>query len=219
VARRVLDQVEDSPLDGALVALYLRRPVHVDRHGAAVARARHGLGCTPRQRAELHRFEPGRPGRPRARQDEQVHREPVESVDFLQRGVERPGELAPRLGSHASQLELATHDRDGRAQVVTGVVEEGALVLERGLDAGEELVEVACEVRELLPRFRDRQASSVPSRRDGGDLVGLFDEVAHGFEGGAGEEPARDRHDPGQEREADDEGLFEPVLGVDRLVE
>ena len=78
---------------------------------------------------------------------------------------------------------------------------------------------MAREVGELLPRLRDRQAPSMPSRCDGGDLVGFLDEVAHGFERGAGQEPARDRDDSGQQGEADDEGLLETVLGVDRLVE
>jgi hypothetical protein len=39
---------------------------------------------------------------------------------------------------------------------VAGVVEEGALVLERGLDAGKKLVEVAGEFGELLARLGNR---------------------------------------------------------------
>jgi hypothetical protein len=37
VARRVLDEVQDRPIDGVLVPAHVRRPVHPNRYGIAVA--------------------------------------------------------------------------------------------------------------------------------------------------------------------------------------
>ena len=69
----------------------------------------------------------------------------------------------PLLRVVAQQLEVAADDRDRRAQLVAGVVEEGALVRRR-LKAVEHRVERARQVGKLVVALRPRSAARDPSR-------------------------------------------------------
>ena len=56
-----------------------------------------------------------------------------------------------RIVTH--QLEVATHDRDRRAQFVSGVVDEGPLHGERGRQAVQHLVETPGQAGDLVVAF------------------------------------------------------------------
>ena len=158
----------------------------------------------------------------RARQHQQAHREVVEPFDLLHRRVEggRGVRVGLGIGLQARQLQLAACDRDGCAQLVAGVVEEDTLVLQRVLDAFEQVVEPPSELGGLLSGILGhRQAPAELSRRAGRDHVGVLDHLLHGAQRGAGQEPAGDGHQHRQQWEADGERQLQPVLGPGRLLE
>ena len=190
-----------------------------NRYGMPSKRDRATVWAAPGQRAEpprSGRVWAGRAGAP----DEQVHRQPVRA------GRLPPGEeSSARASSLRASVCMRAQTRLARtiemrcAKVVAGIVEEGTFVLERSFDAGDELVEMACELGELLARLGDRQLSALAPLRHGGDLVGLprRDRAPAWAQHRRGTSPHR--HDGGQQREADQERLLETVLGVNRLVE
>jgi hypothetical protein len=100
------------------------------------------------------------------------------------------------------ELELGTQSGERRAQLVAGVVDEAAFVLDRRLEPGEHLVQGLGEPRELVPALRNRQAGPGRRRTDRGSSP------AHRFhrtKGGRGEQVAAERDDHERERTADHE--------------
>ena len=84
----------------------------------------------------------------RLRQDQQLVDEPCHAVELVDDQVARALTLIGR--AFVEQLKVAAHDRQRRAQLVANVVEEVALIGERGLQAVEHLVERARQLRHLV---------------------------------------------------------------------
>jgi hypothetical protein len=96
------------------------------------------------------------------------------------------------------QLELAPQDRQRRAQLVAGVVDEAALRRQRVLDPCEESVELPGERRELAVVVRHRQAGAGIGHREPACLPR---QPRHRLQRGADQEPRHrgdDDHHDGQ---------------------
>ena len=78
----------------------------------------------------------------------------LEPEHLLHHGVERDRLLGAVRDAHPRELDLAAQDRERRPQLVARVVEEAALVRDRGFDARQHLVEPLGELRDLRPARR-----------------------------------------------------------------
>ncbi len=89
--------------------------------------------------------------------DQQVIGEAGQPIGLLGRGADRPLELLRAAGASHRQLQLGLEDRQRGAKLMARVGDEGALALERALQAGEHLVERLPEALDLVPAPRDRR--------------------------------------------------------------
>ena len=179
----------------------LTDPSHVlDGFGAHLAEVDAGLGR--------------RSGGAGARQVEQVHREHLQPLDLLERRLEGGGDGGAVAREQGRQLQLSGGDRDRGAELVTGVVEEGALVVERGLDPRQHVVQVAGQLGEL-GRALHGQATAASDRQG----IGFGDHRAHGAERGADDEPGGRDDDHRECRQRDGERERQLVLRPLVLVE
>jgi hypothetical protein len=105
----------------------------------------------------------------------------------------------PVLGIVAHDVEVPAHDRDRRAQLVTGVVEELPLPVEGGFEAVEHPVEGVAEVGDVIvARDLDPPGEVVLA-----DARGGLAEFADRSEDAAGHEPAEEaRGDEGDDGDA-----------------
>src|SRR5205823_14857386 len=83
----------------------------------------------------------GKPALIEARKQEEVFGEPAQTLGLLGRRVQRPFELFRRARMAKRQLELGPQEGERCPQLVARVVEEAPLVLERGLEPREHVVQ------------------------------------------------------------------------------
>ena len=223
VPQRVLDQV--ARWRARSIRRRRARARARDRRDDRGLRSRTGARRSPPpggRRRRRRRASPAAAGRARPSEDEQAHREAVETVDLLERRVQRSSGLGvdARVSLQPRELELAAGDRDRRAQLVTGVVEERPLVLQRVFDPFEEVVEPTGQLGQLLPRVvGHRQAPAELARRARRDHVGVLDHLLHRSQRGTGQEPPGQRHQDGEQREPDPQRELQPMLCTGGLVE
>ena len=155
VPGRVLDQVRDRPLERER-----RRPARTHPHRRAARSVRpDGSGSTSStaRSATVRRGRPAprtaarRPGYERARAGWWPGGRAARSPPAPNASAARasPSRVVV-AGLHRGELDLGAGDRDRGAELVARVVEEGVLVVDRVLDAGQHRVETPDELGDLL---------------------------------------------------------------------
>ncbi len=148
MAEGVVDHVGQCLLEAKAIRLDHESGVAVDHEGSA------GLGRTgpeafgdrPQQVADREPLQRQRqPAVLRAGDDQEVLGELDQAVDLLQAGGDRGSELLLRFPVPERQLELSLVQRQRRAKLVAGVVDEAALALQRGIDPRQHLVQRQAE--------------------------------------------------------------------------
>jgi hypothetical protein len=191
MARRVLDQVENSPLDGVLVAL--RSPTRSRRP----ARRRRGATAPRLGAANDGARSTGSSQRPAGNASTSRFRKPVESVDFFQR-VERATRFPPRSACARAGSLRTIEIGVRRSWLASSRKRSCSSAASSSLGGADQ---------QLLPS--PGPTGAVDARCDGGDLVGFLDGRA-GFRRSASQnQPATDTIRPGR----DDEDA-QTVLGV-----
>ena len=141
-----------------------------------------------RERREVDRLAGEKTGLLGLRQQDQVVDYPAHAVELVEDDRER---LAPFLGIVLEQLQVAPHDRDGRPQLVTGVVDEAALRREGRFEPVEHLVERRGELRDLVGALHRDAAAEVALR----DLVRGARDRPDRAEDSLGQTPGQKRAD------------------------
>jgi len=97
--------------------------------------------------------------------EQQVVGERDQPVGLFCGGPDRGFEFLPGAGLSEREVELGAQQRERRAQLVTGLGDEQAFVLERRLEPPEHVVQRLGEARDLVPTARDRKPAPPASRR------------------------------------------------------
>jgi len=141
---------------------------------------------------------------------------PDEPVGVFRRRAQGLLELIARSGMTQSELELRLQEREGCSQLMACVVDEPPLVLERGLEAGEHVVQRFRQAGQLVPARRDGQPLPGGGRRD------CSCPAAHrldGAESGGGDPVAGENREQERGRASDQELVQEAVECLVALLE
>jgi hypothetical protein len=150
------------------------------------------------------------------RRTEEVVGEESEALGLGRRRANGPLELRLRARPSQSELELATEDGEGASELVTRVGNEGALALDRRLEALEHGVQGLAEAVDLVVRVGQGQAAARLRGRDRGCLR------AHPLDRAQGgrRQPVPEERGEHECRRPDDEKLGEePSHGLVAVVE
>ena len=98
--------------------------------------------------------------------EEQVVREEGEPVGLLRRGAHRCSELVCGAGAPERELELGLQESEGRTQLMARVGNKTPLVLERGLEPRQHLVEGLRQITDLVAAGRHRESGAGRGRGD-----------------------------------------------------
>src|SRR5947209_19956355 len=101
-----------------------------------------------------------------ARNEQQITGELRKPVRLLACRAQREAELWLGLCIVERVVELGTHQRQWRSQLVAGFGDESALALDRCLEPGEHLVQRLAEALELIAGGRDRESLTGSFRRN-----------------------------------------------------
>jgi hypothetical protein len=217
VAERVVDEIAERLFDA--------EPVDVEVGGSGIdmqltaetqCAAREAVGYRPQESVRIDWFSPERKrSLVGARDEEKFLREPGQTLRFLGRRAQRVGEFAVRAWPAKGEIEFRAEKREWCAELMAGVGDEAALVLDGGLKAREHVVQSGGESRDLVSRGRKRKARWF-SRRD---RLCAATHGLHGSKRGGGERVAAERCRNECEREEDDELVPEVVEGLSPRLE
>ena len=133
----------------------------------------------------------------------------MEALRLLECAAQRLCRLRRVAGLGERELELAPENRERRAQLMAGVVDERALARERRLDALQHVVERSAQLSDLVTSWREWQSPAGLAQRDPFRLRG---HASHRAKGGKRQRPATGRQDPDERGAGQREQQTEAVL-------